>query len=187
MNLLATWGFETRWSGRSIAAPPVGIYPYRRNVRDVTTATPETTVGVREAVRADLLDVFRIEKRSFPQPWPYEAFDRFLDQPGFLVADDEGVVGYVVADTMPNHGTSMGHIKDLAVIPERRGEGIGRLLLSEALGRLFVEGAVRVKLEVRASNGAAESLYHEFGFETHHVIPAYYDDGEDANIMVRGR
>jgi ribosomal-protein-alanine N-acetyltransferase len=153
----------------------------------VTTATPTATVGVREAVRADLLDVFRIEKRSFSQPWPYDAFERFLEEPGFLVAADEGVVGYVVADTMPNHGTSMGHVKDLAVAHDRRGEGIGRLLLGEALGRLFVEGAGRVKLEVRASNGAATSLYREFGFETHHVIPAYYDDGEDAHIMVRGR
>jgi ribosomal-protein-alanine N-acetyltransferase len=153
----------------------------------VTTATTTATVGVREAVRADLLDVFRIEKRSFLQPWPYDAFERFLEEPGFLVAADEGVVGYVVADTMPNHGTSMGHIKDLAVAHDRRGEGIGRLLLGEALGRLFVEGAGRVKLEVRASNGAATSLYREFGFETHHVIPAYYDDGEDAHIMVRGR
>jgi len=153
----------------------------------VTTATSRTSAGVREATRADLLDVFGIEKRSFPQPWPYEAFERFLDEPGFLVAEGTGIVGYVVADTMPNHGTSMGHIKDLAVDPERRGEGIGRLLLSEALGRLFLEGAGRVKLEVRASNEAAHALYRDFGFETHHVIPAYYDDGEDAHIMVRGR
>jgi ribosomal-protein-alanine N-acetyltransferase len=153
----------------------------------VTTATARTETAVREAVRADLLEVFRIEKRSFPQPWPYAAFERFLGEPAFLVADDGGVVGYVVADTMPNHGTSMGHVKDLAVDPDRRGEGIGRLLLGEALGRLFVEGAGRVKLEVRADNEAAQSLYRDFGFETHHVIPAYYDDGEDAHIMVRGR
>ena len=45
----------------------------------------------------------------------------------------------------------------------------------------------RVKLEVRATNEVARSLYREFGFETHHVVPAYYDDGEDAHVMVRGR
>jgi len=153
----------------------------------VTTAAARADLGVRRAVRADLLEVFRIEKRSFPQPWPYEAFERFLGEPGFLVADDDGVVGYVVADTMPNHGTSMGHVKDLAVDPDRRGEGIGRLLLGEALGELLVDGAARVKLEVRESNEEAQALYREFGFETHHVIPAYYDDGEDAYIMVRDR
>ena len=41
--------------------------------------------------------------------------------------------------------------------------------------------------EVRASNDRARALYREFGFETHHVIPGYYDDGEDAHVMVRGR
>ena len=153
----------------------------------VTTATARAEVAVRRASRADLLDVFRIEKRSFPQPWPYAAFERFLDVPGFLVAADDEVVGYVVADTMPNHGADIGHVKDLAVDPDRRGEGIGQLLLSEALGALFVDGASRVKLEVRAGNDRARALYREFGFETHHVVPGYYDDGEDANVMVRGR
>ena len=142
----------------------------------MTTATSRATAGVREAVRADLLEVFRIERQSFPQPWPYEAFERFLGEPGFLVAD-----------TMANHGTSVGHVKDLAVRRDRRGEGIGRLLLGEALGRLFVEGAGRVKLEVRANNDAARGLYSDFGFVTHHVLSGYYDDGEDAHIMVRGR
>ena len=151
----------------------------------MTATTARVGMEVRKAVRADLLEVFRIEKRSFAQPWPYAAFEGFLGEPGFLVADDEGVVGYVVADATPNHGTAMGHIKDLAVAPERRGEGIGRLLLGEALGTLAVDGADRVKLEVRATNEAARSLYREFDFETHHVVPAYYDDGEDAHIMVR--
>ena len=153
----------------------------------VTIATARAEMAVRQAVRADLLDVFHIEKRSFPQPWPYAAFERFLDERGFLVADGDDVVGYVVADTMPNHGTNIGHVKDLAVDPDRRGEGIGRLLLSEALGRLFVDGAGRVKLEVRAGNDRARTLYRDFGFQTHHVVPGYYDDGEDAHVMVRGR
>lgn len=141
-------------------------------------------VGVREAVRADLLDVFRIEKRSFPQPWPYAAFERFLDTPGFLVAEADGeVVGYVVADTVDG---SLGHIKDIAVAPERRGEGIGRTLLSRALVALFTQGVDRVKLEVREGNEAARSLYEAFGFELHHVASGYYDNGEDAHVLVRG-
>ena len=152
----------------------------------VTIATARAEMAVRQAVRADLLDVFRIEKRSFPQPWPYAAFERFLDERGFLVADGDDVVGYVVADTMPNHGADIGHVKDLAVHPDRRGEGIGQLLLSEALGALFVDGASRVKLEVRAGNDVAVRLYRGFGFTHHHTVPRYYDDGEDALVMVRG-
>lgn len=146
--------------------------------------TAATELAVREATRADLLEVHRIEKRSFPQPWPYHAFEGFLSEPGFLVAYDATVVGYVIADAVENHGAPIGHIKDLAVAPDRRGEGIGSRLLERSLGTLATGGVGRVKLEVRATNDRARSLYRRFGFERHHTVPRYYDDGEDALVMV---
>lgn len=155
-------------------------------LRGVTTTRQRSDVGVRRAARADLLDVFRIEKRSFAQPWPYAAFERLLDAPGFLVAEaDDDLVGYVVANTVSQGGRTLGHVKDIAVDPERRGEGIGRTLLARALSSLFVEGADRVKLEVRESNESARGLYEAFEFEVHHVVSGYYEDGEDAFVMVR--
>lgn len=141
-------------------------------------------VHIRQASRADLLEVLCIEEASFEQPWPYGAFERFLGTPGFLVAGDGEVVGYVVADTVDRHGATVGHIKDLAVAPSHRGRGIGRRLLSRAISTLSVAGAARVKLEVRAGNTAAKSLYRSAGFERHHTIPGYYADGEDAEVMV---
>ena len=144
---------------------------------------------VREATRADLLDVFRIEKQSFPQPWPFGAFERFLDCPGFLVADppdgETGLAGFVVADTVPNHGRPIGHVKDIAVAPGHRGRGVGTTLLERALGVVAAEGPDRVKLEVRASNDVAIHLYERHGFEVRRTVPRYYDDGEDALVMVR--
>lgn len=157
----------------------------------MTTTGPRTSVGIRRANRADLLEVYEIERESFPQPWPYAAFEQFLESSGFLVAvegdavDEETVVGYVVADTVTGHGGTIGHVKDLAVRPDRRGEGIGRTLLTRALSRLAAQGVDTVKLEVRESNRAARSLYEEFGFDLHHVVPAYYDDGEDAFVLVK--
>lgn len=152
----------------------------------MTTTGPRTEVGVRKAVRADLLDVYNVEQRSFEQPWPYAAFERFLGQPGFLVAEaGESVVGYVVADSVSDHGVTIGHVKDLAVRDDHRDRGIGRTLLSRALAELFGDGARRVKLEVRESNEDARSLYESFDFDVHHVVPGYYDDGEDAFVMVR--
>ena len=155
----------------------------------VTTISPRGRPApeIRPAVRADLLEVFRIEQASFPQPWPFSAFEGFLDAPGFLVAvAEDGVVGYVVADTVPNHGRPLGHVKDIAVRPDRRGEGIGASLLERALSVLAREDTARVKLEVRAGNDAAIRLYRGFGFTHHHTVPRYYDDGEDALVMLRG-
>ncbi|MFC4448838.1 GNAT family N-acetyltransferase [Halorussus aquaticus] len=161
-------------------------------------------VRIRQAVQADLLAVLRIERASFDQPWPFSAFERYLGERGFLVAvagggsgsplveggdergvrTNESVVGYVVADLVPNHGRPFGHVKDIAVHPDHRGEGVGARLLERALHVLEVRGARSVKLEVRASNDRAVSLYRDFDFEFLRTIPRYYDDGEDALIMV---
>ncbi|RDI72171.1 ribosomal protein S18-alanine N-acetyltransferase [Halopelagius longus] len=147
-------------------------------------AAPENTV-VRRATRSDLLDVYRIEKSSFSQPWPYSAFETFLEEPGFLVAvRGPAVVGYVVADVMPNHGRGIGHVKDIAVRPDARGAGLGRYLLERALVALTIDGATLVKLEVRVGNEPAISLYRDVGFERARRVPGYYADGEDAFVMV---
>jgi ribosomal-protein-alanine N-acetyltransferase len=167
------------------AVPPVNICKRQPNDPGVTAVEPRRDIEVRTAVRADLLDVFRIEKRSFDQPWPYAAFEQFLGSSGFLVAEDDTVVGYVVADTIERGNTRIGHIKDIAVAPTRRGEGIGRTLLTRGITTLASASVDRIKLEVRPSNRAAQSLYESFGFEPHHVRPGYYDDGEDARVLVR--
>jgi len=140
---------------------------------------------VRQAERADLLAVHRIEQASFPQPWPFDAFEQYLDEPGFLVADAGGVVGYVVADSVPNHGRPLGHIKDIAVREQQRGQGIGSTLLERALGVLAARGVASVKLEVRESNAGARRLYRDFDFVHRRTVPRYYSDGEDALVLVR--
>jgi len=54
------------------------------------TVTPEDQgIRVRPVERADLLAVHRIERAAFSSPWPFEAFERFVDSPGFLVAVEE--------------------------------------------------------------------------------------------------
>jgi ribosomal-protein-alanine N-acetyltransferase len=155
----------------------------------VTTTAPiddHPPSDVRPAERADLLAIHRIETKSFPQPWPYDAFERFLDEPAFLVATTPtGVVGYIVADVVPNHGRAIGHIKDLAVHPDHRQNGYARSLLAHALTALTDQDATTAKLEVRDTNTPAISLYTSFDFQPLRTIPRYYDNGDDAHVMVR--
>jgi ribosomal-protein-alanine N-acetyltransferase len=155
----------------------------------VTVAQPaDADATVRRATRADLLDVFRIEEAVFPQPWPYSAFERQIGTPGFLVAEASdpavAVAGYVVVDEVPGHGRPLGHVKNLAVRPDCRGEGVGRTLLARGLAALADRGARSAKLEVREGNEAARSLYESFGFEHLRTLPQYYADGEDAYVLV---
>lgn len=159
-----------------------------------STADPNDppAFNLREATRADLLDIFRIEQASFPNPWPYRAFEQFVGEPGFIVAcgdgsmgSDGGIIGYIVADSMQNHGNPIGHVKDFAVHPEFRGNGVGSALLQRGLSKLSLQGVYTVKLEVRESNTTAIDLYQRHGFELHHSVPRYYDNGETALVLIR--
>jgi len=153
----------------------------------VTTASPVDSESphIRRAERADLLAVYRLEQAAFPQPWPFSAFEQYLGEPGFLVAVDGGVVGYVVADFVSNHGRPTGHVKDIAVRRDRRGEGIGTQLLTRGLAVLAQRGATSVKLEVREGNDRAIDLYRRQEFVHRRTVSGYYDDGEDALVLVR--
>lgn len=153
----------------------------------MTTApqTDRTGVSVRPAERADLLEVYRIETDSFSQPWPFTAFEQYLGEPGFFVAAGESVLGYVIGDTVSNQGIPFGHIKDIAVRADARGDGIGTGLLRRAIDALEANGVHGIKLEVRESNERAIGLYQAHGFEHRRTVEEYYDNGENALLLVR--
>jgi ribosomal-protein-alanine N-acetyltransferase len=160
----------------------------------VTTAAPGGAIGrteppIRTAERGDLLEIHRIEQSVFPQPWPFSALEDHLGKPGFLVAetdsDSPAIAGYIITDIIPNHGTPFGHIKDLAVHPEHRRNGVATALLRRALSVLAAAGSDSVKLEVRETNDGAQKLYRQLGFEHHKTIQNYYSNAEDALIMAR--
>jgi len=56
------------------------------------------------------------------------------------------------------------NIHDLAVIPDHRGRGVGRLLLEGVEARARELGCCKLTLEVREDNHRAQRLYQGFGF-----------------------
>jgi ribosomal-protein-alanine N-acetyltransferase len=75
-------------------------------------------------------------------------------------------------------------VRNLAVDPEHRQQGIGRALLVAAREQMLRAGAKRVFLEVRASNKPAQSLYYSIGFALHSVRKDYYrEPQEDALVL----
>ena len=75
-------------------------------------------------------------------------------------------------------------LRNMAVDPEHRQQGVGKALLEEARGRFLKAGAKRVFLEVRPSNKPALALYTSVGFGLHSHRKDYYrDPQEDAYVM----
>ena len=132
---------------------------------------------------ADLDEVLAIETASFPRPWNREHFLDELRSPfafPLSARDGEGrLLGFICLRALLDEG----HILDVAVLPELRGLGIGRLLVERGLAECRSRGASVVGLEVRASNSAAITLYQRLGFRETGRRPRYYENGEDALLM----
>lgn len=76
------------------------------------------------------------------------------------------------------------HIIAIAVRNAYRRYGIGEQLLISVLDKAADLKASLVTLEVRASNVAAQTLYHKYNFRVVGRRPRYYsDNGEDAVLM----
>lgn len=132
----------------------------------------------------DVSAVHEIERLSFRTPWPAYAFEQELRGnrlARYVVARaGDRVVGFAGIWLMVDDA----HVTTFGVHPDWRRQGIGRQLLLNVVELSIAIGARRMTLEVRASNEAAQALYHAFGFETAGRRPHYYtDDGEDALIM----
>ncbi len=139
---------------------------------------------IRRMVEADVPAVHEIDELSFTLPWPERSF-RFelTNNPSsrcwVAVADDRiaamAVIWLIVDEA---------HVATIATHPDFRRQGIGEKLLKHALQSALEEGAVRSFLEVRASNEAAQAMYHRFGYIEDGRRPRYYkDNGEDAILM----
>jgi ribosomal-protein-alanine N-acetyltransferase len=134
------------------------------------------------------LDAFLvIEQASFVKPTTTEWYESELQRPD---------VCYIYVIRVPG-GPAAGfcafwkvvdqiHINNLAIRPEQRRHGIGRVLLTTVLDEAARLGAPHATLEVRRSNTAARGLYECAGFTIAGVRTSYYTNPiEDALILSR--
>lgn len=125
-------------------------------------------VTFRDAARADLEAIARIDDEAFPRaPVPLHALRGLLADGahGCLVAIARGeLVGFCLYFTGDSERP---HINDLAVSGGERGRGIGTALTVRALKRLFARGARAVTLTTDEDNASAIRLYMRLGFRQH--------------------
>lgn len=144
------------------------------------------SVEIRKMTLDDLDGIMEIEVEAFPVPWPREAYEKEITKNElayYVVAESEGeIVGYAGLWEVVGEG----HITNVAVRKERRGQGISNFLMQALLNRMFELNFYGMTLEVRVSNICAQSLYRKFGFESVGLRKSYYsDNGEDAIVMWR--
>jgi len=105
------------------------------------------------------------------------------DMAGWVAAGGSAIsplAGFIVARRVADDL----EILNLAVRKEARRQGVGSLLVAEALAWAKSYGAGRAILEVRASNEAALQFYRCHGFQPAGRRPRYYQSpAEDALLL----
>jgi len=145
----------------------------------------DVPVQIRDATYDDVSAVARIESATFADPWSALSFRNVIRSRHSRLAvatQNQRVVGYSVTVYVVDES----ELANLAVIPEVRGLGVGRLLLADALAEGWRRGARHMYLEVRESNLVARHLYEGAGFRESGRRRRYYSAPvEDAIIMVK--
>jgi [ribosomal protein S18]-alanine N-acetyltransferase len=144
-------------------------------------------IQIRKLAQRDLEAIERIERISYPTPWSRSMFASELAKPSSisLGAFDRAsgdLIGYLVISRY----VDAWHVMNVAVVPERRRQGIARALFDRLFEVTGGDGRRGYTLEVRISNDAAIKLYERLGFQSRGVRRGYYTDNrEDALIMWR--
>lgn len=134
--------------------------------------------------REDDLEALLSIDQASPRAWSREAFAAELvhSPPTLFVLRASGdAVAFVAARI---HIPEM-DIVNLAVRPDRRGLGLGRLLLSSLLEEVAATGVQTVFLEVRAGNEEALKLYRGAGFRETQRRPDFYAEPVEDAILMR--
>ncbi len=141
---------------------------------------------LRPMTSEDLDAVLEVENNSYTNPWPRAVFKREINQEWshieVICPEDDlqttlaHIVYWIVHDEL--------HILNVAVHPNARRKGLGKVLMRRVMEVCETERLQYVTLEVRSSNVAAIGLYKGFGFAQIGLRKRYYaDNGEDALVM----
>lgn len=141
---------------------------------------------IRRATLADLPDLLALEACSFEE---YRLSKRQIryhirhPRNAFLVCD------------LPAHPCAgallllrrrkSARLYSVAVHPDARGKGVARGLCQAAESVAQGAGIASIALEVKASNTAAVTLYHDLGYAIATSLPDYYGAGAPGLRMVK--
>ncbi|KQU35128.1 GCN5 family acetyltransferase [Methylobacterium sp. Leaf94] len=148
---------------------------------------PAPVVEIRPATLADLDALVALEHAAFASDRAERRAIRHAIRSAsmsLLVAlthDAAGQATLVGSATLERRrGSRSARLSSIAVSPARAGLGLGSLVLDAAEADARTHGCARLRLEVRADNGAGIRLYERRGYTRFAVIPDYYEDGMEA-------
>lgn len=146
-------------------------------------------IRLRPYQRADLETLYRIDQVCFAAGIAYSKAELryYVQHPksSTVVAETESgtVAGFCTGRLHLLEGRPFGHIITIDVLPDIRGQGVGRLLLSAVEKHFQAKSVELIRLEVAVDNEQAKSFYQAMGYAQIGMIPGYYGGKLDALVM----
>lgn len=146
---------------------------------------PAGQVCVRRAANGDVMQLCILLTRLFEQEADFtpdpdrqlRGLRLILEQPDvgliFCAEGPDGIVGMVsiLFSVSTAEGGRVAWLEDMVVHPDRRGQGIGELLLQEAIRSARQSGCLRITLLTDGTNRAAMRFYSRGGFVRSRMVP----------------
>ena len=111
------------------------------------------------------------QRCELTRPWNHPRKDiqrKLTTQPElFLVGELDG---RIIATVMAGFDGHRGWVNYLAVAPEHRTRGYGRLLMQHVEESLTTKGCPKLNLQVRAGNRDVLEFYRKLGYSTDEVV-----------------
>ena len=142
-------------------------------------------VTLRLMEEEDLDQILEVSSLSLKESWSKSSFINELSNSlaRYMIAEiNNKIVGFAGVWIIVDEG----HITNIAVHPDFRGQGIGEKLVLSLLNQATNWAINAFTLEVRDSNIIAQNLYKKLSFVEEGRRKNYYsDNNEDAIIMWR--
>ncbi len=123
-------------------------------------------------------------KEGFLDGWSNDQLLSSFKRDNFL-AFGEFIEDNLVAFITLTLSVDSADIEDVLVSRDFRRQGLAKGLIYKAERELKDKGINKIFLEVRQSNLSALTLYEKCGFKFVSVRKRYYDDGENAIVLVK--
>lgn len=145
------------------------------------------TIQILEMLNEDIDNILEIENELYKKPflkkdYQYELNDNpYAHYLKMVIKETNEIVGFIGFWIT----FEQAQITKVSIRKKYQGLKLSKLLMADAEKRMILAGCENVTLEVRISNERAINLYKSFGYEIATIRKRYYENGEDAYLMLK--
>ena len=145
------------------------------------------TIQILELLVEDIDNILPLENTLYHKPWQKKDYEYELNDNPFahylkmVDGDSKEIMGYIGFWVK----FEQAEITKVSISKKYQGYKLSKLLMADAERRMKLAGCESSTLEVRVSNEVAINLYKSCGFNVVATRKRYYENGEDAYLMLK--